>query len=63
MDVKMIQAAFNAAISLDIENANEHLNMDLDQHVEAFHKLAPHITKAILALAKLNVDKIQAEMN
>jgi len=63
MNAKLIQAALNAAIQLDIENAKEHLGMDLSQHAEAFIALAPNISKALVAIGKLNVDKMQAEMN
>ncbi len=63
MNVKLIQAALNVAIKLDIENAKKHLDMDLQQHADAFTKLAPNISKALVAIGKLNVDKIQAEMN
>ena len=63
MNVKLIQAAINAAIQLDIEHAREHLDMTLDEHADAFIKLSPNISKALVAIGKLNIDKIQAEAN
>ena len=63
MNSKLIQDALNAAIHLDIKNAKEHLDMDLDAHAEAFIKIAPNIAKALVAIGNLNVDKMQAEMN
>ena len=63
MNVKLIQAALNVAIKLDIENAKEHLDMTLSEHADAFTKLAPNIAKALVAIGKLNTDKLQAEMN
>ena len=63
MNAKLIQAALNAAIQLDIEHAKEHLDMDLNAHADAFLKIAPNIAKALVAIGKLNVDKMQAEMN
>ena len=63
MNVKLIQAAINAAIQLDIGHAREHLDMTLDEHADAFIKLSPNISKALVAIGKLNIDKIQAEAN
>ena len=63
MDVKTIQQALRVAIRLDIENAKETFDMTLNEHADAFAKLAPFVAKTIVAIAKLNVDKIQAEMN
>ena len=63
MNAKLIQAALNAAIKLDIENAKEHLDMTLSEHADAFLKIAPNIAKALVAIGKLNIDKIQAEAN
>ena len=63
MNVKLIQAALNAAIKLDIENAKEHLDMTVSDHAEAFTKIAPNIAKALVAIGNLNMDKMQAEMN
>ena len=63
MDLKMIQSAIRAAIKLDIENAQVNLGMDLIEHADEFLKIAPCISKVIVAIAELNVDKIQAEMN
>ena len=63
MNAKLIQAALNAAIKLDIENAKDELGMSLAEHAEAFGKIAPNIAKALVAIGALNVDKIQAEMN
>jgi len=63
MNAKLIQAALNAAIQLDIENAKEHLGMDLSQHASAFADLAPNISKCLVLIGKLNLDKMQAEAN
>ena len=63
MDIKLLQQALNAAIQLDIRNAREHLDMTLAEHAEAFGKIAPNISKALVIIGKLNIDKIQAEMN
>lgn len=63
MNVKLLQTALNAAIQLDIKNAKNELGMSLDEHAEAFIALAPNVAKALVAIGKLNVDKIQAEMN
>lgn len=63
MNVKLIQAALNAAIKLDIENAKDELDMSLAEHAEAFGKIAPNIAKALVAIGALNVNKMQAEMN
>ncbi len=63
MDVKTLQQAANAAIALDIEKAKTELGMSLNEHAEAFIKLAPTISKFLVALGKLNVDKLEAEMN
>lgn len=63
MNVKLIQQALNAAINLDIRNAREHLDMTLAEHAEAFGKIAPNISKALVIIGKLNIDKMQAEMN
>ena len=63
MNVKLLQQALNGAIQLDIKNAKETLGMSLDEHAEEFLKLAPNIAKALVAIGKLNVDKLEAEMN
>ena len=63
MSVKLLQAALNAAIQLDIKNAKDELGMSLAEHAEAFGKIAPNIAKALVAIGKLNIDKIQAEAN
>ena len=63
MNAKLIQAALNAAIHLDIKNAEEHLDMTLSEHADAFIKIAPNIAKALVAIGNLNVEKMQAEMN
>ena len=63
MNVKLLQQALNGAIQLDIKNAKDELGMSLDEHAEAFLKIAPNIAKALVAIGKLNMDKIQAEMN
>ena len=63
MNAKLIQAALNAAIQLDIENAKKHLDMDLNAHATAFSKLSPNIAKALVAIGKLSIDKMQAEAN
>ena len=63
MDIKTLQQALNAAIQLDINHAKVELGMSLDEHAEAFLALAPHVAKALVLIGKLNIDKIQAEMN
>ena len=63
MNVKLLQQALNGAIQLDIKNAKDELGMSLDEHAEAFLKLAPNIAKALVAIGKLNMDKLEAEMN
>tara|TARA_A100001515_G_scaffold43960_1_gene34587 strand:+ start:288 stop:479 length:192 start_codon:yes stop_codon:yes gene_type:complete len=63
MSVKLLQSALNAAIQLDIRNAEEHLDMTLAEHAEAFGKIAPNLAKALVAIGNLNVEKMQAEMN
>ena len=63
MNVKLLQQALNGAIQLDIKNAKDKLGMSLDEHAEAFIDLAPNIAKALVAIGKLNVDKLEAEMN
>jgi predicted amidohydrolase len=63
MNAKLIQQALNAAINLDIRNAREHLDMTLAEHAEAFGKIAPNISKALVIIGKLNIDKMQAEAN
>ena len=63
MNVKLIQQALNGAIQLDIKNAKNELGMSLAEHAEAFLKLAPNVAKALVAIGKLNIDKIKAEMN
>ena len=63
MNVKLLQQALNGAIQLDIKNAKDELGMSLDEHAEAFLKLAPNIAKALVAIGKLNVDKLEAEAN
>ena len=63
MDTKLLQQTLNAAIHLDIRNAKEHLDMTLEEHAEEFLKIAPNVAKALVAIGKLNIDKMQAEMN
>ena len=63
MNAKLLQKALNGAIQLDIKNAKDELGMSLDEHAEAFLKLAPNIAKALVAIGKLNMDKLEAEMN
>lgn len=63
MNAKLLQQALNAAIQLDIHNAKVELGMSLDEHAEEFLKLAPNIAKALVAIGKLNLDKLEAEMN
>lgn len=63
MNVKLLQQALNGAIQLDIKNAKDNLGMSLDEHAEAFLKIAPNIAKALVAIGKLNMDKLEAEMN
>ena len=63
MNAKLIQQALNAAIGLDIRHAEKELNLSLAEHADEFIKLAPNVAKALVAIGKLNVDKMQAEMN
>ena len=63
MNAKLLQQALNGAIQLDIKNAKDELGMSLDEHAEAFLKIAPNIAKALVAIGKLNIDKMQAEAN
>jgi hypothetical protein len=63
MDTKLIQQALNAAIALDIRHAEKELNLSLAEHVKEFSKLSPNIAKALVAIGKLNTDKMQAEAN
>ena len=63
MNVKLLQQALNGAIQRDIKHAKDKLGMSLEEHADAFLALAPHLAKALVAIGKLNVDKIQAEMN
>jgi hypothetical protein len=63
MNVKLIQQALNAAINLDIRHAEKELNLSLTEHAEEFIKIAPNVAKALVAIGKLNIDKMQAEMN
>ena len=61
--MKLLQQALNGAIQLDIKNAKVNLGMSFDEHAEAFLKIAPNIAKALVAIGKLNMDKLEAEMN
>lgn len=63
MNIRLLQKALNGAIQLDIKNAEVNLGMDYKEHVRALRVLSPNIAKFILALGKLNVDKLEAEMN
>ena len=63
MNVKLIQQALNAAINLDIRHAEKELNLSLAEHAEKFIDLSPNLAKVLVAIGKLNIDKMQAEMN
>ena len=63
MNVKLLQKALNGAIQLDIKYAKDELGMSLNEHADTFLKLAPNLAKALVAIGKLNVDKLEAEMN
>lgn len=63
MDVKTLQKAANAAIALDVEHAKKELGMSVAEHADAFSKLSPTIAKFLVALGKLNMDKLEAEAN
>ena len=63
MYAKLIQQILNEAIKRDIRHAEEELNLSLAEHAEAFSKIAPNITKVLVAIGKLNTDKMQAEAN
>jgi|5_EtaG_2_1085323.scaffolds.fasta_scaffold19675_4 hypothetical protein len=63
MDVKTLQQAINVAIKLDLKDAKANLDLNTQQHARAFGMLSPNLAKVLVAIGKLNVDKIQAEMN
>ena len=63
MYAKLIQQILNEAIKRDIRHAEEELNLSLAEHADEFLKIAPNIAKVLVAIGKLNVDKMQAEMN
>lgn len=63
MDIKLLQKALRGAVTLDIKNAEKELKMNYEEHARALKVLSPNLSKFILALGKLNIDKIQAEMN
>ena len=63
MYAKLIQQILNEAIKRDIRHAEEDLNLSLAEHAEEFLKIAPNIAKVLVAIGKLNIDKMQAEMN
>ena len=63
MNAKLIQQALNSAIALDIRHAEKELNLSLAEHVKEFSKIAPNIAKALVAIGKINIDKMQAEAN
>ena len=63
MYAKLIQQILNEAIKRDIRHAEEELNLSLAEHVKEFSKIAPNIAKALVAIGKLNIDKMQAEAN
>ena len=63
MYAKLIQQILNEAIKRDIRHAEEELNLSLAEHADEFLKIAPNVAKALVAIGKLNIDKMQAEMN
>jgi len=63
MYAKLIQQILNEAIKRDIRHAEEELNLSLAEHADEFLKIAPNIAKVLVAIGKLNIDKMQAEMN
>ena len=63
MDVKTLQQAINVAIKLDLKDAKANLDLTAQQHARAFSMLSPNLAKVLVAIGKLNVDKMQAEMN
>jgi len=63
MNAKLIQEVLNAAINLDIRHAEKELNLSLAEHAEKFIDLSPNLAKVLVAIGKLNIDKMQAEMN
>jgi hypothetical protein len=63
MNFKLIQQILNEAIKRDIRHAEEELNLSLAEHADEFLKIAPNIAKVLVAIGKLNIDKMQAEMN
>ena len=63
MDVKTLQQAINVAIKLDLKDAKANLDLTVQQHARAFSMLSPNLAKVLVLIGKLNVDKMQAEMN
>ena len=63
MDVKTLQQAIKVAITLDLKAAKADLNLNTRQHARAFGMLSPNLAKVLVAIGKVNVDKMQAEMN
>lgn len=63
MYAKLIQQILNEAIKRDIRHAEEELNLSLAEHADEFLKIAPNIAKVLVAIGKLNIDKMQAEAN
>jgi len=63
MNAKLIQEALNVAIRLDIRHAEKELNLSLAEHAEKFTDLSPNVAKILVAIGKLNMDKMQAEAN
>jgi hypothetical protein len=63
MDVKTLQQAIKVAITLDLKAAKADLNLNTRQHAGAFNMLSPNLAKVLVAIGKVNVDKMQAEMN
>ena len=63
MNMKLLQKALNAATNLDIKRAKDELDLSIEEHAEALFYIAPNIARALVAIAKLNMDKLEAEAN
>ena len=63
MDVKTLKQAIQVAVALDLKDAKSRLDLNTQQHARAFNMLCPNLAKVLVAIGKLNVDKMKEEMN